>query len=45
VVDTTKHTVQIFCNSEPAPLPEETRARLRDALFKHLSHIRSQPKA
>jgi predicted anti-sigma-YlaC factor YlaD len=35
VVDTTKHTVQIFCNSEPAPLPEETRARLRDALFKH----------
>ena len=45
VVDTTKHTVQIFCNSEPAPLPEETRTRLRDALFKHLGKIRSQPKA
>jgi predicted anti-sigma-YlaC factor YlaD len=45
VVDTTKHTVQIFCNSEPAPLPEETRTRLRDALFKHLGKIRSAPKA
>jgi predicted anti-sigma-YlaC factor YlaD len=42
VVDTTKKTVQIFCNSEPAPLPEDTRQRLRDALFKHLSHIRTE---
>lgn len=32
VVDTTRQTIQIFCNSEPAPLPEDTRARLRDAL-------------
>ena len=40
VVDTTKKTIQIFCNSEPAPLPEDTRQRLRDALFKQLSHIR-----
>jgi predicted anti-sigma-YlaC factor YlaD len=32
VVDTTKQTIQIFCNSEPAPLPDDTRARLRDAL-------------
>jgi predicted anti-sigma-YlaC factor YlaD len=38
VVDTTKKTVQIFCNSEPAPLPEDTRQRLSDALFKHLGH-------
>jgi predicted anti-sigma-YlaC factor YlaD len=38
VVDTTKKTVQIFCNSEPAPLPEDTRQRLRDALFKNLGH-------
>lgn len=45
VVDTTKHTVQIFCNSEPAPLPEETRTRLRDALFKHLSSIRKNAKS
>jgi predicted anti-sigma-YlaC factor YlaD len=42
VVDTTKKTIQIFCNSEPAPLPEDTRQRLRDALFKHLSHIRAE---
>jgi predicted anti-sigma-YlaC factor YlaD len=42
VVDTTKKTIQIFCNSEPAPLPEDTRQRLRDALFKHLSHIRTE---
>lgn len=42
VVDTTKKTVQIFCNSEPAPLPEDTRQRLRDALFKQLSHIRAE---
>lgn len=42
VVDTTKKTVQIFCNSEPAPLPEDTRQRLRDALFKQLSDIRSE---
>lgn len=36
VVDTTKKTIQIFCNSEPAPLPEDTRLRLRDALQKRL---------
>ncbi|MGC2726206.1 MAG: zf-HC2 domain-containing protein [Candidatus Acidiferrales bacterium] len=41
VVDTTKKTVQIFCNSEPAPLPEDTRQRLRDAVFKQLSHNRT----
>lgn len=36
VVDTTKQTIQIYCNSEPAPLPKETRSRLHDALAKHL---------
>lgn len=36
VVDTTKQTIQIFCNSEPAPLPAETRSRLHQALTKHL---------
>jgi len=40
VVDTTKKTVQIFCNSEPAPLPEDTRLRLRDALKKRLRGVR-----
>jgi len=41
VVDTTKKTIQIFCNSEPAPLPEDTRLRLREALVKHLRRIRA----
>lgn len=45
VVDTTKKTIQIYCNSEPAPLPEETKLRLRDALFKQLNRLRSQPRA
>lgn len=36
VVDTTRQTIQIFCNSEPAPLPDDTRARLRDALKNRL---------
>jgi predicted anti-sigma-YlaC factor YlaD len=36
VVDTTRQTIQIFCNSEPAPLPEDTRVRLRDALKNRL---------
>lgn len=41
VVDTTKKTIQIFCNSEPAPLPEDTRMRLREALVKHLRRVRA----
>lgn len=41
VVDTTKKTIQIFCNSEPAPLPESTRLRLREALEKRLGHSRA----
>ncbi len=40
VVDTTKQTIQIYCNSEPAPLPEDTRQRLRDALRKRLHSAR-----
>jgi predicted anti-sigma-YlaC factor YlaD len=36
VVDTTKQTIEIFCNSEPAPLPESTRQRLHQALEKRL---------
>jgi predicted anti-sigma-YlaC factor YlaD len=40
VVDTTKQTIQIYCNSEPAPLPEDTRQRLRDALKKRLRGVR-----
>ena len=40
VVDTTKQTIQIYCNSEPAPLPEDPRQRLRDALKKRLHSAR-----
>lgn len=41
VVDTTKQTIQIFCNSEPAPLPLSTRERLHEALVKHMRRIRA----
>jgi predicted anti-sigma-YlaC factor YlaD len=41
VVDTTKQTIQIFCNSEPAPLPEDTRLRLREALRTRLRRVRA----
>ena len=41
VVDTTKKTIQIYCNSEPLPLPEDTRLRLHEALRKRLHYARS----
>jgi predicted anti-sigma-YlaC factor YlaD len=41
VVDTTKQTIQIFCKSEPAPIPEDTRLRLREALKTRLRRIRT----
>ena len=33
VVDTCRKTIQIFCNSEPVPLPEDVRQRLHSALL------------
>ena len=36
VVDTTRKTIQIFCNSEPVPLPPDVRDRLHAALEKRL---------
>jgi len=41
VVDTTKQTIDIFCNSEPAPLPEDTRFRLRECLQKKLRRVKA----
>ncbi len=41
VVDTTKKTIQIYCNSEPAPLPDDTRMRLHEALVKRLGRARA----
>ena len=32
VVDQTKKTVQIFCDSEPVELPADVRSRLHEAL-------------
>lgn len=43
VVNTTRKTIEIFCNAEPAPLPEAVRGRLHDALVKRLEQNR--PKA
>ena len=36
VVDTCKKTINIYCNSDPVPLPAETRSRLHDALKQKL---------
>jgi anti-sigma factor RsiW len=41
VVDQTKKTIEIFCDSEPVELPSEVRTRLHDALrskFKEAAH-------
>lgn len=37
VVDTCRKTVEIYCNMEPLPLPEDVRARLDRALAEKLS--------
>jgi anti-sigma factor RsiW len=34
VVDTTHKTVEVFCHTEPAPLPDDVRERLNQ-LFRH----------
>jgi predicted DNA-binding protein len=36
LVDTTKKTIQIFCKSDPLPLPDEVHSRLHEALVKRL---------
>lgn len=36
IVNTTKKTIEIYCNADPAPLPEGTRVRLHQALEKRL---------
>ena len=41
VVDTTKQTIQIYCNSEPAPLPQTVRQRLHEALARRLRSVRA----
>ena len=41
VVNTTKKTIEIFCNSEPVPLPPETRQRLHVALEKRMRRVQA----
>ncbi len=36
LVDMTRKTIQIFCNSEPIALPEDVRERLHQALQERL---------
>lgn len=40
IVDTTRKTIEIYCNAEPVPLPQEVRDRLHKALFERLGHAR-----
>jgi predicted anti-sigma-YlaC factor YlaD len=41
LVDTTRKTIEIFCNTEPLPLPEGIRNRLHEALEQRLRGPRS----
>ncbi len=36
IIDTTRKTIDIFCNSEPVALPQDVRNRLHEALTKKL---------
>jgi anti-sigma factor RsiW len=36
IVDTTKKTINVYCNAEPAPLADDVRERLHAALRKKL---------
>ena len=40
VVDQTKLTVDVFCDSEPVELPSDVRSRLHEALHRKLSEKR-----
>ena len=37
VVDTTRKTIELYCNSEPLPLPTDVRQRLNQALARKLT--------
>ena len=40
LVDTTRKTIEIFCNSDPLPLPQDLRDRLHRALEERLGGAR-----
>jgi len=37
VVDTTRKTIELYCDSEPLPLPADVRQRLNQALARKLT--------
>ncbi|MFQ5817733.1 MAG: anti-sigma factor family protein [Terriglobia bacterium] len=39
VVDTTRKTIELYCNCQPLPLPADVRARLNRALAAKLRRI------
>jgi anti-sigma factor RsiW len=41
VVDQTRMTVEIFCDSQPVPLPQDVQMRLREALRRNYSGKRA----
>jgi predicted anti-sigma-YlaC factor YlaD len=41
VVDTTRKTINLYCNQQPAPLPDDVHDRLHQALEKRLRTGRS----
>lgn len=41
LVDTTRKTIEIFCNAEPVPLPQGVQERLHVALEQRLGSSRS----
>jgi predicted anti-sigma-YlaC factor YlaD len=38
IIDTTRKTIDIYCKSEPVPLPEDVRIRLHQTLMRRLSN-------
>lgn len=36
IVDTTRKTIELYCKSEPLPLPEDIRLRLHQAVFQRI---------
>ena len=36
IVDTTRKTIEIYCNAQPVALPGDVRQRLHEAIFKRL---------
>ena len=37
IVDTTRKTIEIYCNAEPIPIPEDVRIRLHQTLLQKCS--------